>query len=219
MLIYRLLHYFSSFSTGICVITLGYYIFIAIRDLVKGNRMSFAAWIGNIKYEVQNFAGNFTNVFLIISLIAALFTNAAIHQLVGIHNLKLKPEGTYCFYVEAHRYGGKTYTLPAQIRVEKETDEVSEGKTRTYTYYYIEKVFFSNGGWLDTEDYEPDSINEPSYHYESNGDGWELVLLNEHAYSPNVEETNNADWFGITVMLLEVSSISFLLYALHRRDE
>ena len=219
MFIYRLLGYVSNIASFICIITLGYYIFKAIRSSVKRERMSFKEWISDIKYEVQNFAGNFTNVFLIISLIATLLTNTAIHQLVGIHNLKLKPEGTYCFYVEAHRYGGKTYTLPAQIRVEKETDEVSEGKTRTYTYYYIEKVFFSNGGWLDAEDYEPDSINEPSYHYESKGDGWELVLLNEHAYSPNVEETNNADWFGITVMLLEVLSISFLLYALHQKDE
>ena len=218
MLIYRLLGYVSNIATFLCIITLGYYIFTAIRRLVKRERISFCEWIREIKYDVQNFAGSFTKVFLIVSLIATLITNTTIHHLVGIHNLKLKPEGTYCFYVEAQSYGGKTYTLPAQIRVEKETDEVND-KRKTYTYYYIEKVFFSNGGWLNTEDNEPVYINEPSYHYESGGDEWELVLLNEHAYSPYVEETNNASWLDMTFMFVEVLSISFLLYALCRKDE
>ena len=133
-----------------------------------------------------------------------------------MNNLKLKPEGTYCFYVEATRNYSKTYTLPAQIRIEKESEEVGEGKERTYTYYYIEKVIFSNGGYLDTGDLGSVEINEASYFYDNEDNEWELVLLNEHAYSPNVKETNNATWFDISFLSLEIISISILIYALFK---
>ena len=220
MFIYNLFEYISSIAVTLCVLTLGYYVWRAIRSLFKREKITFSDWIGTIRNEVLGFAGDITKSLLIISLVAIIITDAAIHQLVGIHNLHLKPEGTYCFYVEAKRNGGKTYTLPAQIIIERETEDVSDEKTKTYTYYYIEKVYFSNGGWLDTSGNEPVEIGESSYHYDyDTEDEWELVLLNEHAYSPYVAETSNADWIDITFMLIKVLPISFLLYALCRREK
>lgn len=215
MFIYNILKYVSSAASTICIISTGYYIYLLIRE-----RFSLNEWLDAIKHGVHSFAGSKTKAILIFSLLATVITNTTLHQLVGIHNLHLKPEGTYCFYVEAKRYNGKTYTLPAQISIERETEDVSDEKTKTYTYYYIEKVYFSNGGWLDTSGNEPVEIGESSYHYDYDADDeWELVLLNEHAYSPYVAETNNADWLNITFMLIEALPVSFLLYALCRREK
>jgi hypothetical protein len=220
MFIYRILNYISSIAVILCILTVGFYVWKAVKSLFRREKLSFADWAGAMKNEILGFAGNISIPLLIISLLATLITNTAIHQLVGIHNLHLKPEGTYCFYVEAHRYGAKTYTLPAQIRIAKETEEVSEGKERTFTYYYIEKVFFSNGGWLEAECDEPVDIGESSSHYDSDTDDeWELTLLNEHAYSPYVTETNNADWLDVVFMLIDVIPIAFSLYILCRREQ
>lgn len=220
MFIYSLLNIISFIVFFICIVTQAYYIWKAIRNLIKGDKITFSDWIEQIRKEVLGFAGSITKPILIISLAGIIITNSAIHQLVGIHNLLLKPEGTYCFYVEASPNDGKTYTLPAQIRVERESKEIAEGKEKTYTCYYIDKVFFSNGGWLDNEDGEPVEINKPTYYYDYDSDEkWKLVLLNEHAYSQYVNETNNADLVDITFMFLDVIPIAFYLYVLCRKEK
>ena len=118
-----------------------------------------------------------------------------------------------------NRYGRQSYTLPAQVRIEKETEEVDDNKSRTYTYYYIEKLFFTNGEVLDIEEWDSVEINKTSFHTDSDGNEWDLTLLNKHAFSPYAEETNNADWFDITILTLEVMSMVFLLYAFFRKEK
>ena len=220
MFIYRLLSYISTISVTICVIIMGYYLFDAIKSILKNKGFSYIVWIEAIRDEIQSFAGKRTKLLLVISLVATIVTNTAVHQLVGIHNLLLTPDGTYCFYVEAHRNSGKSYALPAEIRIETETREVSADKERTYRYYYIEKIFFANGGWLEIENHTPVDINESFLYYDCDTDDeWNLVLLNEHAYSPYVTETNNADWLDITFMLLNILPMSFLIYVLSRKED
>lgn len=218
MFFYRLLKY-VSFVADFSILIFLYYIYQAIKSFFKKQKWSFKEWIDEIGCELYGIAGKWSQIILIISSIALLVTNTTIHQFVGINNLELKPEGTYCFYVEATSNSGKNYTLPAQIRIEKESEEVGEGKERTYTYYYIEKVVFSNGGYLNTEDLESVKINEATYFYDNDDNEWELVLLNEHAYSPDIKETNNATWFDITFLSLEIISISILLYALFKNKK
>lgn len=219
MLFYNLLNYFSSISVTICVLITGYYIWEYICILFRKEKFSFSKWVDKIKIEIHSFVGKYANFFLIIALIATLSTNTAVHQLVGVHNLKLKPQGTYCFYVEAHRLGGSTYTLPAQVRIEKETEEIGDSKERTYTYYYIEKLFFTNGDVLDIEVWDSVEIDKTSFQTDIYNDEWELKLLNKHAYAPQVKETNNADWFDITFLLIEVTSITFLLFIMFRKEK
>ena len=218
MFFYQLLKCIS-WPASFSILIILYYIYKAIKVFFKKQKWTFKEWIDEIGIELYSLAGKWSQIILIVSSIALLLTNTTIHQFVGINNLKLKPEGTYCFYVEATRNYGKTYTLPAQIRIEKESEEVGEGKERTYTYYYIEKVIFSNGGYLNTEDLERVEIDESSYFYDDEDNEWELILLNEHAYSPNVKETNNATWFDITILSIEIISISILLYALLKNKE
>lgn len=218
MIIYRILTYVSSITSSICFILLVYHIYQAIRGACQRNAFSIDYYLRKIRDEVQSFLGTISTVILVISLFGTLITNAAVHQILGVHNLKLLPEGTYCFYVEARQYGGKTYTLPAQIAIEKKSVEVSDEKTKTYTYYHIEKVFFSNGGYIDANDGEPDQIGNASYLFDSNDDEWELVLLNEHAYSPCVIETNNAQWIDVIFLLINVLSISIVLFAMCKKE-
>lgn len=216
MFIYRLLKY-ASYFVPICILVSGYYVWRAIRNLTRKD-FSYTKWIGDIQRELCSFFGRYVKPLLMISLISTLLTNAAVHQIVGVHNLKIKPAGTYCFYVEASRFDGKTYTVPAEVKIEKETEEVGDNKERTYTYYYIKRLFFSNGTEIEIDVWDSVQINKATYHTDSNGGEWELTLLNKHAYSPQIEETNNASWFDITILSIEVLSVAFLLFALYWKN-
>lgn len=218
MFIYRLLKYASALIMTPCFFLFFYYIWKAICRFFKKD-FSFTAWIYDIQSEMCSWFGKYTKPLLIVALASTLLTNTAVHQLVGIHNLKIKPTGTYCFYVEASRSGERTYTVPAEIEIEKETEEVGDGKERTYTYYYIKRFFFSNGTEIELDVWDSVQINEASYHTDSNGDEWELTLLNKHAYSPQIEETNNADWFGITILAVEVLPIAFFLLIMYWKNK
>ncbi len=216
MFFYRLLMLLAAFPVGLSFLFVIYSVYYAVKQKVNGHPFTFAKWIEWISIELSGFGGYLKTV-LVISLIAVFVTSPAVHQLVGVHNLELKPEGNYCFYVEATRNGDKTYTLPAEISVRTEYEEDIDGKSKSKHVYHIEKVFFSNGGWLDTTDSEPVDIGASiSFFDESEnwleGDYWKFVLLNEHAYSPYVNETNNAAFWDITIVLLEALCVGFLLY-------
>lgn len=215
MFFYRLLNWVSYIAYFPILIVL-YYVFKAVQGLFKKRKWTFNEWIGTIGHELYNFAGNWTKILIIVSSIALLLTNPAIHQLVGINNLKIKPEGTYCFYVEATRNGEKTYTLPARVRVEEYREDEDERRVRVYRYYYIERIYFSNGGFLDTEDLDAVSINKPTVFYDDNDNEWKLILLNEHSYTPEVKESNNASWFSITILCIQAVSIVIVLFALSK---
>lgn len=215
MIFYRLLKWLANIAYFPILIVL-YYVFKAIQGLFNKRKWTFNEWIEVIRRELYGFAGNWTKNLIIASSIALLLTNSAIHQLVGVNNIRIKPEGTYCFYVEATRNGSKTYTLPAQIRIEEYEEDEDERTKRVYRYYYIERVYFSNGGYLDTEDLDDVSINNPTVFYDNDDNEWELVLLNEHAYTPEVKETNNASWFSLSLLFIESASIIIILYTLSK---
>jgi hypothetical protein len=175
-------------------------------------------WIDEIEDNLDDFFGRATKPILIVALVSTLLTNTAVHQFVGVYNLNILPEGTYCFYVEASQYGGKVYTVPAEVRVEKETDE-SDDKRRTYTYYYIDRFFFSNGNEIKLVALDSVEINKSDYHIDSNGKEWDITLLNKHAYSPHVKETNYTDWLGITILAIEVIPLLFFLIIFFRKEK
>ena len=203
--------------TDLAILVVLYYVWRGFKYRLSTKQFSFNDWVGLIKREIYELLGRYAQAALIIALIAMLCSNTAVHQIVGIHNLEFKPEGTYSFYVEAIRDDGKSFTLPAQVRVEKETDEVAEGKRRTFTYYYIEKVCFSNGGYWNTKGTDPVDVNESTYYYDGE-DGWSLVLLNEHAYSPEIQETNNVTTISLLLLALRSISIAILLYSLCKKE-
>ena len=207
MIIYNVLK-FVRYLLPFLLIMLGYYLFILIKSKVKKEPITIGQWLVQIQAELVAMAGKFATPLLLIVILASLVTSQAVHQLVGIHNLELKPEGTYCFYVEATNEKGKTYVLPAEIDVVIEyADQVSKD-------YYVKSVYFSNGGYLDTCDMDPLQIGDHSWHETYDGDEWKIRLLNKHAYTPEVEETNNATSEDIASLIVELLIPAFFLFAL-----
>lgn len=204
MLVYELLSIASRCILIYCFLYVVLSIGMVVVKFFKGERDNNSAWFRKIKKDVQ--ANPLRRkrwvIVLIFTLVAYFATSAATLDVVGIHDLRLKPEGQYCFFVEAQRENGKTYTLPAQVRV-----NTFDGRD-----YYVEKVFFSNGGWLEFHNEDYIDIGESAYFYE-NDEEWRVKLLNEHAYSPHVTETNNAEGGDIIQMLAETIPVLFLLCA------
>lgn len=154
-------------------------------------------------------------IFLIFSMFAIVFTNAAAQELLGINDIEFKSSGTYCYLVkiENNKY---EYVLPGQIRIENDSVEYEYGletHTRHYTNYYIEKVHFSNGGYLYFNDFDV----EPGIRateYDQNGNEWICTLLNKHAYSPNIDETTHLSTKNICFLIFELASIIFAIVCL-----
>ncbi|MBE6742078.1 MAG: hypothetical protein E7570_07230 [Ruminococcaceae bacterium] len=210
IIVFRLLKYFSNISL-ILVLFFIYEGVSVIRTYDKGDRLK--SWIHIMGRDINNFFGKMVVPLLVILLISTVCTSTAFLQIVGINNLELKPEGTYCFYVKAKNRNDKTYDLPAKIRVVKEETEYSDDKTKTDTYYYLERVYFPNGEYLDTSCLNPVTINKVTYYFDNEGKIWNITLLNKHAYSQYVTETNNASWYMVTLLLIKTVIQLIVLYS------
>lgn len=57
-------------------------------------------------------------------------------------------------------------------------------------------------------------INKSDYFSDQNGKEWKCTLLNEHTYSPQIKETNNADWISVTFLVIALASKAVVLLAL-----
>ena len=208
MFFYGALKIYSAIAYLVAVAVIGVSVWAVIKKRRAKEPVTFRGWLQDLKHDVRTSFKGYAFLLLTAAILATLITRPTIHQLVGVHNLELKPEGVYCFYVDAYSYGKKTYTLPAEVRVVKDYDYDED----PYIYYQIERVYFSNGGWLNTEDTEHAKIGDPFYFEDSQGKEWELTLLNEHAYSPYVTETDNATPRDIAWVILDVLPFAFLLF-------
>ena len=181
---------------------------LAILSCIRPLRIGFKSLHDNhdrlstafekMKQDCQK-ESTFPVLILSLLVIISLLFNDTLHQLVGIHNLKYKSEGQYCFYVDAQNENGKTYTLPAKIRVECDDDR----------QYYVEAVYFANGGFLSFYGEDPVKINETVSMYDEDTE-WNITLLNEHAYSPYVSETDNTQVGDFILIFVNVIPIIFL---------
>jgi hypothetical protein len=85
MFLYRLLTYIAIPAVFPILVVL-YYLYQIIKSLLKKRKRSLSAWIDQIGDEIHGLAGNYTTILLIVSVIAFLLTNTAVHQWVGINN-------------------------------------------------------------------------------------------------------------------------------------
>lgn len=134
-----------------------------------------------------------------------IFSNFDMFALFGGSDIRFMSDGRYCYNVEISRnYGDNTYTLPASIY--KETNGFGKSK------YYIEKVFFKNGGYLvfDEEDYI--ALNDYNYLVDQNGEEWTVKLSNQHANHKDVSESKPISFWGVVLALFE--SIALSLFTL-----
>lgn len=91
-------------------------------------------------------------------------------------DLRVQPDGQYCYYVEATNHKGTTYVLPAHIYKIEDT-------------YTVEYVYFNNGGYLDFGGRCSDFLFEETKSATDQSDKeWKIKLTNLKTSHPDVEE-------------------------------
>ncbi|MGN0451352.1 MAG: hypothetical protein ACI4FN_04455 [Acutalibacteraceae bacterium] len=215
LFILRIMTYYSEiallFCMGVTIYSLKKF-FIAIKHKYDH---PFKELTDSVSDSFSDIATKWTIPLLIISFFATLISNNVVQELVGIDDIRLKSDGVYSYYVEISN-DKYSYTLPAQIRIDTETDDSDSdrGITKTYNHYTVEKVYFTNGGYLDFDfDYITD-IKETSYGIDQKGDYWECTILNKHAYSPYIKETSAFNFINIFLLILEIVTIGFVTLTL-----
>lgn len=139
-------------------------------------------------------------VFILAILLSTKYVYVAV---LDSDDIRLMPDGEYCYYVRAENENGKRYKLKAQIT--KEGDE-----------YMVDRLFFSNGGYI--------WINSDSFRYGEKGSGtdedheeWEVKIINDRARHRKVDNPEFEISFHEISSLLEVSLQAFALIA-HARE-
>ena len=212
----KLLKIIAAASSIFSITTLVTYIFSVIKSVRY--KYPYTIYDTLATFKADDFKNSWRIsiiIFLIISMFAIIFTNAAALELIGNDNIELKPSGTYCYFVNI-KNNKYDYTLPAQIRVEHSSQTYYNGsreRIRYYKDYYIEKVYFSNGGYLYFEDFsvKPDVTSE---NYDQSGRKWTCTLLRESAYSPHIKETSHINTKEICFLIFELTSVGFAIVCL-----
>ncbi|MEE0968591.1 MAG: hypothetical protein U0M06_04385, partial [Clostridia bacterium] len=191
--------------TGIGVLVaifLTLYSFIPFTSLFSKNRkkeFNQGLYLLTNEYHIPKIA-------LVIALLVCTFVlifseNQLVWLMDGKTDLRIAPEGTYCYYVVAGRdEDSNEYTLPAKI-------QKSDGT------YYVENVYFSNGGYLYFNSYEYADFDETITDADQNGEFWEIKITNFKASPPN----NMADYYELSfwrLFLSIVPSALMIIYAL-----
>lgn len=148
---------------------------------------------------------NKTDLFLLLFLviiIVNIFTNPFFRYEIGYHHLETEPLGSrYAYYVIAESSAGKEYTLPAEVVFSYDSDpdirydhtvfDYKE-KEEYYDTFIVQRVYFSNGGYLFFEDglifKKP---NEKISDVDQNGKDWEITLTDRYTKSDMITEYNS----------------------------
>lgn len=139
-------------------------------------------------------------VCLVCCFVMIFSDSYAVWVLDGKTDIRTAPEGTYCYYVIARRDdSSKQYTLPAKINK-------LEGD------YFVENIYFSNGGYLYFNSYEYSEYGETIRDADQDGDFWEIKLTNRKAYHSSVTESYSVNFWRM--FLLIVSNALIMLYAI-----
>lgn len=164
------------------------------------------------------------SIVLAATILVALLISPRIHDIIGIHSLTEKTEGTYCFYVQAQNEAGEQFIVPAEIKKEVASDiaPVGDGeKVKNTSYYHIKKLFFDNGEVVEFQEDSKCRTNSIKDNYEeatkAHGERffdlgwneWNCVIINKHAYSPCVSETTSATVSNIIWIVAGFLAIMF----------
>lgn len=136
----------------------------------------------------------------LLLFVMIIFSNFDMYALLGGKDIRFISDGRYCYNVSASRFLGNSYTLPASIY--KETNAFGKSK------YYIEKIYFKNGGYLvfDEEDYI--TLNDYSYLVDQNGEEWMVELCNQRSNHTNVSESKPISFWGVILAIFELAALS-----------
>lgn len=186
----------------------------------------FSGYFTSCKEIMTSLVGSFfriATVILSIGLCCTIFLNASFQQKIGLYNYNLLKEGTYCFNIKVvssynnEKLKGNIY--PAKIHISHEDDEI-EGdyfdKHRTKINIFLDAIYVNNTIIkFDNFEYDiPISVNKKFYAIDNEENEYDLILLDKHAYSKHVKETNNCTKINILFLLIESFSIIFAIRAL-----
>lgn len=194
------------------------YLFTFIFHKKENKSLSFLTDITlkNLSYSTRRIIGIFIHL-IIISLI--VFGNSwFVVNVLKYDDIRVKPKGVYCYYVEAINEKGKVYLAPAEVH------------KKNRNCYTIEVIRFSNGDSMYLDECEEfkfgDSINyndKPSYdevkqaviegnvNFENN-DEWKIKLTNYKTYHRRIEETKISFSFTEVLSLILVLQQIFTIF-------
>lgn len=122
-----------------------------------------------------------------------LFSNRYFAIKLGCDDIRVMPEGEYCYYVLATNEKGKTYTLPAKI-LKRYTEYQDENGTEIQSNYYVEEVRFKNGGYLYFDDTCELYYNKKTNVFgnkalDQNERYWHIEFTGRKTHNKNIKET------------------------------
>lgn len=192
-----------------------YFIFIAldlIAMLQTKTESSFFIDIIRIKFDNYKLGALFISLISFILSFIILFSNNQFVIMLGCEDLKVMPEGTYCYYVYATSENDKTYTLPAKIIKPSQIE------------YGIDNVYFKNAGYLYFSDYDFVECDEKFSAWDQNNKDWEIELTSKKTQHTKVKETNpfkplNLIFPFVEILVIFTATIIYVfkLIKLHRR--
>ena len=188
------------------------YVFGAIYGKVKyGKEIQFASdvLLERLSRDTRKIVAILFHLLMIVILIFG--SNYFIVHICRSTDIRCMPEGTYCYYVKATNEKDKTYTLPAKI------------KKYNLSEYYVENVYFDNGGYLYFDGGDAFEFDESQREYDQNSHQWEIELTNYKTTHKKVTETQSKwsldDTFRVFMMLLHLLIIiTHLLYWKPKED-
>lgn len=141
--------------------------------------------------------------FHLIMMAILIFSSSYIMvNICGSKDIRIMPEGTYCYYVKATNEKGKTYTLPAKIyKYDRKT-------------YAVENVYFKNGGYLYFGSCDNLEYNDVVYCDDQNDKSWDIELTNYKTTHKKVDETIPKLKFD-DILRIIMASLHCLLIVLH----
>lgn len=164
----------------------------------------------------MSFKGRKITIILLnfLFIFITLFSNNRFMIMLGCDDIRIMPEGTYCYYVLATNKKDKTYTLPANIEKIYTTHDFGEGEIEHSQDYYIKNVYFKNGGYLYFGDECELHKNKKTGKftataYDQNDNDWKIELTNNKTSHSKVSETNPLNFSSIIFSM--IIAFSFLL--------
>ncbi len=200
------------FSDPLWIIFWGIYWLGTLIDILPLKRnQNNTYFLDAITLSLDSFKGKSICVS-IVSIIMCLMVFLGSRQIIiglGCQDIRVMPEGTYCYYVEATNEKGKTYTLPARVK------KIGE-KT-----YGVSNVYFDNGGFLYFSDFDYVEYDDEFYSWDQRGNEWHIKFTPNKAYHEKVTETEPFEPLGLIFPCIAIITISLatILYIIRIRQE
>ncbi len=133
------------------------------------------------------------------------------------------PRGTYTYYIDMKKISsGKSYREPAVITKDGFCYDTGENSERCDIIYYVERVYFANGGYITFDDENEINLNDYSDVVDHKGNEYEMILLNKHAEIDGVIESHPSGtdlFFSIYLIVIELICWLYPLYLMSKKEE